>query len=91
MVIDSRTDEQTSVNRIRYKIGGKIDKKVIIVAKNNAYDMLYQKLETKEGEKDIFKLARVRERKPKDLGNIRCIKDNNHKVLVNEAKIKERW
>ena len=83
--------KKKSVNRIRYKIGEKIDKKDIIVAKNNAYDMLHQKLETKEGEKDIFKLARVRQRKTKDLGNIRCIKDNNRKVLVEEAKIKERW
>jgi len=59
--------------------------------KNNAYERLYQKLETKEGEKDAFKLARAREKKTRDLGNVRCIKGEDGKVLVEETKIRERW
>ena len=35
-------------------------------------------------------LVRVRERKTRDLGEVRCIKGENGKVLVEEAKIKER-
>ena len=33
----------------------------------------------------------MREKKIRDLGTIRCIKDHNHKVLVKDTDIKERW
>ena len=46
---------------------------------------------TKEGEREVFKLARVRERRTRDLGVVRCIKDEEGKVLTEDADIKERW
>ena len=46
---------------------------------------------TKEGKKEVFKLARARERRTRDLGVVRCIKDENVKVLSKDAKIKVRW
>jgi len=50
-------------------------------------------LETKEGKEEVFKLARARERekKTRDLGNVRCVKGEDGKVLVEETKIRERW
>ena len=33
----------------------------------------------------------MREKKTRDLDTIRCIKDHNHKVLVKDTDIKERW
>ena len=48
-------------------------------------------METKEGEKEVFKLARARERSTRDLGVVRCIKDENGRVLSGDAKIKGRW
>ena len=48
-------------------------------------------METKEGEKEVFKPARVRERKTRDLGVVRYIKDKNDKVLAEAAEINERW
>jgi len=62
----------------------------VAVAKSKAYDKLYQKLETKESEKEVFKLARAKERRTRDLGHVMCIKDENGKVLSKDAKIKER-
>jgi len=56
-----------------------------------AFDRLYHRLETKEGEKEVFKLARARERKTRDLGVVTCIKDENGKVLAEDVEIKERW
>jgi len=49
------------------------------------YDRLYQKLETKEGKKVVFKLSRVRERRTRDLGDVRCVKDENCKIRTKEA------
>ena len=37
-----------------------------------------------------IKLARARERKTRDLGIVRCIKDENGKVLFEDVEIKER-
>ena len=48
-------------------------------------------METKECEKEVFKLARVREKKTRDPGNVRCITSEDGKVLVEETKIRERW
>ena len=44
-----------------------------------------------EQEKDIFKLAKLRERKSRDLDHIKCIKSNEQKVLVKDNLVKERW
>ncbi|KAL6553753.1 hypothetical protein OROMI_019426 [Orobanche minor] len=46
---------------------------------------------SKEGEKDIYKLARMRERKTRDIGKVKCVKDTDQKVLVQDKEIKERW
>jgi len=55
------------------------------------YNRLYQKLGAKEGEKEVFKLARARERKTSNLCVVRSIKDENDKVLSEDATIKKRW
>ena len=68
-----------------------VAKKVVAVGRSRAYDKLYRKLETMEGEKEVFKLARARERRTRDLGVVRCIKDENGKVLSEVAEINERW
>ena len=43
-----------------------------------------------EQEKDIFKLAKIRERKSRDLDHVICIKSNDQKFLVIGKNIKER-
>ena len=60
-------------------------------AKGRAYDDLYQRLSTKEGEKDVYKMARVRDRKIMDLNQVKCIKDARDQLLVKEEDIKLRW
>ena len=70
--IHSRTDKEKEANKVRYKSSKMVAKKVVTIAKSITYHSLYQKLETKEGEKEVFKLARIRERRTRDLGNVRC-------------------
>ncbi|KAJ7942848.1 Retrovirus-related Pol polyprotein LINE-1 [Quillaja saponaria] len=66
-------------------------KKAVREARGKACEGLYQKLETKDGEKDIYRIAKQRERRTKDLIRIKCIKDEVDRVLVNEYEINERW
>ena len=61
------------------------------VAKGKAYDDLYERLGTKEGENDIYRMARIRERKTRDINQIKCIKDGINRLLVKDDKIKGRW
>jgi len=84
------SEEEKRVREATYKDVKKLAKKAIALAKSNAYKRLYQKLETKEEEKDVFKLARARKKKTRDLGCVRCIKGEDGKVLVEEAEIRER-
>jgi len=63
----------------------------VAVAKSQAFDRLYHRLGTKEGEKEVLKLARARERKTRDLGVVRCVKGEEGKVLIEDVEIKERW
>ena len=89
-LMNNGTDEEKESSRVRYKVAKKVAKKTVAVAKSMTYDRLYQQLGTNEGEKKVFKLARARERKTRDLDVVRCIKDENDKVLSEDAEIKVR-
>jgi hypothetical protein len=43
--------------------------------RDKAYAELYQKLDTKEGKNDVYKMIKVRERKIKDFNQVKYIKD----------------
>ena len=47
------------------------------MAKGRAYYDLYARLETKEGEKKLHRLARQRDRAGKDVQHVRVIKNEN--------------
>ena len=46
-------------------------------AVQNAYDELYERLDTKEGEKDLYHLARQRNLDRKDVQQVWMIKDRD--------------
>ena len=89
--MNNETDEDKETSRVRYKATKKVAKKAVAVAKSMVYDRLYQKVKTKEGEKEVFKLVRDRKRRIRDLDVVRCIKDENGRVLCKDAEIKQRW
>jgi hypothetical protein len=53
----------------RYKVAKKTTKRAVM------YDGLYQWLGTKEGENDIYRMVKSRERKMRDIIQVKCIKD----------------
>jgi hypothetical protein len=48
-------------------------------------------LGTKEGEKDIYRMAKSRERKTRDTIQVKCIKDVIERLLTKDEDIKNRW
>ena len=60
------------------------------MAKGRAYDNLYARLETKEGEKELYRLARQRDRAGKDVQHVKVIKDENGNMIVNSKAVLKR-
>ena len=65
-------------------------KKAVSMAKKRAYEDLYGRLETKEGEKKLYRMARQRDRAGKDVQHVRVIKDESGNVVVNSEAVLKR-
>ena len=74
-----------------YKEKKNTAKKAVAMAKGRVYDDLYARLETKEGEKELYRLARQRNRAGKDLQHVRVIKDENGNIRVNLEAVLKIW
>nr|XP_043618810.1 uncharacterized protein LOC122590696 [Erigeron canadensis] len=66
-------------------------KKIVAIAKERAYEELYKKLDSKEGKNDIFIIAKARERKRRDLGDVIYIKDESGRSIVKVEDIRKTW
>lgn len=66
-------------------------KRAVRDAKMGAYDEFYARLDSKDGEKNIYKLAKLREKKNRDFSQVKCIKGDDSRVLVKDEEIKDRW
>ncbi|KAK3571709.1 hypothetical protein QTP86_017856, partial [Hemibagrus guttatus] len=60
-------------------------------AKQKAYDELYTRLDTREGQKVLYRLARQRDRDGTDVQQVRVIKDRDGRVLTSEESVQRRW
>ena len=61
------------------------------MAKGRVSDNLYARLETKEGEKELYRLARQKDRAEKDVQHVRVRKEKNNNVIVNSEAVLKRW
>lgn len=62
-------------NNERYKTIKKEAWMMVSMAKTTAFEHLYGELEDKSGEKKLYWLVKARERKARDLDQVRCTKD----------------
>jgi hypothetical protein len=83
--------DKSATNIEGYRLAKRSAKRAVSVAKGQTFDDLYQRLGTKEGEKDIYRIARTRERKTRGINQIKCIKDGTDRLLMKDEEIKERW
>ena len=65
-------------------------KKTVAMAEGHAYEDLCARLETKEDEKELYRLARQRDRTGKDVQNVRVMKDENGNLMVSSEAILKR-
>ncbi|KAK3548418.1 hypothetical protein QTP70_012839 [Hemibagrus guttatus] len=83
--------DRTEENRLEYKELQRRVKREGSKAKQKTYEELYTRLDTREGEKDLYRLARQRDRDGKDVQQVRVIKDRDGRVLTSEESVQRRW
>ena len=55
------------------------------------FDELYEKLDTKEGKKDLYRLTRQRDRAGKDVQQVRVPMDSHENVLTSVERVLRQW
>ena len=74
-----------------YKAAKANARRKVAQAKSRAWDEIYGELETLQGQKKLFQLAKQRNKASKDLTQIKQMKDEQGHVLVQTDDIKKRW
>jgi hypothetical protein len=67
--------DKSADNVERYKVAKKTAKQTVSEVRGQIYDELYQQLDTKEEENAIYRMTKSRERKTRDIIQVKCIKD----------------
>nr|GEV70626.1 hypothetical protein [Tanacetum cinerariifolium] len=83
-LLSCRDGNQEDIDMVkeRSKVSKREAKIVVTRAKDKAYEDLYKKLDSKEGANDIYKIAKARERRRRDIGNVRYIKDEGESSSI---------
>ena len=74
-----------------YREASKEAKKSVAIAKEHAFEELNYKLDSKEGPQIIYKLAKSRERRTRELTDVAFVKDRDGKILTYGESIPTRW
>ncbi|KAM3323778.1 hypothetical protein P3S67_004929 [Capsicum chacoense] len=89
-LVGSKDDEERQKNKDEYKVARREAKLAVTAAKTAAFESLYAALEEKDGDKKLYRMGRARERRARELDQVKCIKEEDAIVLVKDALIRER-
>lgn len=89
--VDENDKDLKGTKRVNYNECKKRAKKVVAIARATEQNKLYDSLDRPEGQKHLYRIAKSREKNARDVTQIKCIKDNDGRVLTNDEEIKGRW
>ncbi|XP_070005503.1 uncharacterized protein [Nicotiana sylvestris] len=75
----------------RHKLTKKEAKLVVTAVKNTSFGRLYEEDRGRGMDRRLFTLSKVKERRSRDLDQVKCVKDEDGKVSLYEAHIRRRW
>ncbi|XP_063865384.1 uncharacterized protein LOC135103270 [Scylla paramamosain] len=84
-------DIENDTTKENYRQAKKQAKRAVARAKSNTYRDWYERLDTPDGEKIIYRVVKVRNEMRKDFGEVAIVKDQNGDILMMEEDIKRRW
>ncbi|KAG8231537.1 hypothetical protein J437_LFUL008078 [Ladona fulva] len=78
-------------DRETYKMRKKNAKRAVASSKAKAIEEAYEEIEKKNGERQMLRIAKARDRASKDITIVRQMKDTSGVVLREDDKIRSRW
>ncbi|CAD7087538.1 unnamed protein product [Hermetia illucens] len=84
-------DDKTPANWQIYKNANREAKKAVAVTRANHFKSLYDELDTRDGERDLYRLAKSRDERTQDIEHFCCVNDKNGTLLTDRRAAKDRW
>ena len=78
-------------NKEKCREANRASRKAVRIAKDAAYEDLYKKLDFREGIKMVYKLAKIRDRRTKDISEMPFINSLEGQILTVGSDIMLRW